>query len=202
MIASLKGTVQHKALDHMVVEVGGVGYHLWISSQTLADLPQAGQPVQLLCHTHVREDALQLFGFSVEQERTVFEALIAVSGVGPKLALTILSGMAVGRLIDAIVAGDHGRLQKIPGVGKKTAERLVVELKDRFGRLGAAQQTAVRAPQAPATDDVLEALVNLGYKRAQAERAVRKVLERFGGDVEAIAPEQVLRESLSTIASL
>ena len=135
MIAALKGVVAEKNLQRVVVDVGGVGYLVNVSMQTLADLPAVGEPVQLRCHTHVREDALQIFGFTRALEQQAFELLILVSGIGPKLALTALSGMPVERLLGAIAHADHAALQRIPGVGKKTAERVVVELRERCAKL-------------------------------------------------------------------
>lgn len=204
MIASLSGILQEKALDRVVVDVGGVGYELHLSTQTLADLPARGEEVRLLCHTHVREDALQLFGFASMKERQAFELLIAVAGVGPRLALTILSGMDVDSLGRAITEGDHKRLQGIPGVGKKMAERLVVELRERFGRVVAAAAAVTDGPRVaigPLDAEVVTALVNLGYKRAVAEGAVGQVTKSADeGGGQRLSPEELLRASLSVIA--
>lgn len=200
MIASLDGKVVEKSLQRVVVDVGGVGYLVHVSMQTLADLPEVGQTVRLLCHTHVREDALQVFGFLQAAEQQAFELLILVSGIGPKLALTMLSGMPVGELVGAIANGDHRRLQSIPGVGKKTAERVVVELRDRCGKLSQVTPSA-GAPttgRGGAADEVVEALVNLGYKKPAAEKAVAAVVEAPGADAEG--PEQLLRAALSALA--
>ncbi len=197
MIASLKGVLQHKGLDRVVVDVGGVGYLAHVSSQTLGALPGEGEPVRLLCHTHVREDALQIYGFADAAEQTAFELLISVSGIGPKLALTTLSGLPVRELLGAIAAGDHRRLQTIPGVGRKTAERMVVELKERCGRLaGELAADGARPPTALGTGEVIEALVNLGYKRAHAEGAVERVLRESEG---VPRPEALLRAALAKI---
>ncbi|MCC6746445.1 MAG: Holliday junction branch migration protein RuvA [Deltaproteobacteria bacterium] len=198
MIAALTGILAHKGFDRVVVDVGGVGYLVNVSLQTLAELPPQGEKLSILCHTHVREDALQLFGFLQEQERQAFELLIGISGVGPKLALSILSGMPVGQLLVAIAESNHGRLQGIPGVGKKTAERLVMELKDRCAQLAMAQPVSAR-PEDPRGTEVVEALVGLGYKRPLAERAVQKVLKTEGA---APPPEQLLRHALSAIGEL
>lgn len=197
MIAHLRGKLIEKGLQRVVVDVGGVGYLVHLSAQTLAELPAVGGDVELRCHTHVREDALQIYGFSGEREQDAFELLILVSGIGPKLALTILSGMSVGDLIGAIAGADLRKLQTIPGVGKKTAERMVVELRERCAKLGLAP-----APGRPvggaasAGPDVVEALVNLGYKRSAAEKAVDRVLEGGG----APTAEQLLRAALGTFA--
>ncbi len=201
MIATLRGVLAEKALDHVVVDVGGVGYLVLVSMQTLAELPQAGQEVQLLCHTHVREDALALYGFVAKNEREVFTLLIGVSGIGPKLALTILSGLPVDRLVMAISSGDHKRLQAIPGVGKKTAERLVVELKEKVTkavRLADISSGATPAPPSDTKGEIVEALTNLGYKRNQAEKAVAQVLEK-GAE---LATEEALRRALAAIAQI
>jgi Holliday junction DNA helicase RuvA len=199
MIASLDGKVVEKSLQRVVVDVGGVGYLIHVSMQTLAELPAVGEAVRLLCHTHVREDALQIYGFLQAAEQQAFELLILVSGIGPKLALTMLSGMPVTELLDAIASGDHRRLQSIPGVGKKTAERVVVELRDRCGKLSEVT-TSPRPPTrgGAAVEEVVEALVNLGYKKAAAEKAVAVATRANGAEVEG--PEQLLRAALSGLA--
>ena len=197
MIASLKGIVQAKSLDNVVIDVNGVGYRLHVSAQTLAEMPAETEQAAIRCYTHVREDALQLFGFSSEAEQQAFELLIAVSGVGPKLALTILSGMPVSELTRAISDGNHARLQAVPGVGKKTAERLVVELKDRFTKIKITTR-AGEAPDVDASTEVVEALVNLGYKRAQADRAVKHLAQSEA----TLPPEETLRKALAVIAEL
>lgn len=200
MIASLQGKLAQKALDHVVIDVGGVGYHLVVSTQTLAELPGVGEPVFLLCHTHVREDALQLYGFLADEERLAFGALLTVSGIGPKLAVTVLSGLPVAKLVEAIAAGDHKRLQAVPGIGKKMAERLVVELKDRFARMATTLgRTPSAQPPALGQQEVVDALVNLGYKRSQVEKVVAEVVRQAEQPQPA---EQVLRRSLAAIAEL
>jgi holliday junction DNA helicase RuvA len=202
MIASLSGTLTRKELDCVVVEVGGVGYLVHVSAQTLAVLPETGSPVQLLCHTHVREDAFQIFGFAQASEQTLFELLIGISGIGPRLALTVLSGMPVIELVSCVAAEDHKRLQLVPGIGRKTAERIVLELKDRCAKLlaelGQPSQPAAAVAPAPgrAGGEVVEALVNLGYKRAQAERAVERVLAKAE---QAPDRERLLRLALASI---
>jgi holliday junction DNA helicase RuvA len=196
MIATLRGTLQQRGLDRVVVDVNGVGYLVHVSSQTLATLPAVGEQVQLLCHTHVREDALQIFGFAGAAEQQAFELLIAVSGIGPKLALTTLSGMPVRELVEAIAAEDHRRLQTIPGIGKKTAERMVVELKERCAALAGelAPVDPGKSLTAPLPTEVVEALVNLGYRRQAAQRAVERALEQAGQPPPP--PEQLLRAAL------
>ncbi len=202
MIGSLRGALAEKELatGAVRVEVGGVGYRVHVSAQTLAALPEAGEAVFLLCHTHVREDALQLFGFLARPELELFELLIGVSGIGPKLALTALSGLPVAELTRAIVGADLRRLQSIPGIGKKTAERIVLELKDRCAGL-LSELPSGAAPAAPPTarqaGEVVTALVNLGYKRAQAEKAVARALEANASLASDL--ERLLREALTLI---
>lgn len=152
--------------------MGGVGYDVVIPLGTFAALPAVGEPVTLLVHTHVREDLLQLFGFASEPERQLFEKLISVSGIGPRVALTVLSGLPPGELATAIAAQDTRRLSSIPGIGKKLAERLGVELKDKMGDIGKAARASGAAPFTSAAEDAVGALLNLGYKPAQAEAAV------------------------------
>jgi Holliday junction DNA helicase RuvA len=201
MIASLQGALAAKDPEagQLVVEVGGVGYLVHVSSQTIAALPEVGEPVQLRCHTHVREDALQIFGFLEGLEQKLFELLIAVSGIGPKLALTALSGMPVAELLRAIVGEEHRRLQAIPGIGKKTAERIVLELKDRCAGLARTIPSGPRPSRSESSQsgEVVTALVNLGYKRVQAEKAVVRALEREG--VSTADLERLLREALTLI---
>jgi Holliday junction DNA helicase RuvA len=200
MIATLNGTVEDKSFERgVVVSVGGVGYLVHVSMQTLAELPAAGEPVHLLCHTHVREDALQIYGFLHETERQAFELLILVSGIGPRLALTMLSGMPVLELLGAVAGGDARRLQSIPGVGKRTAERVIVELKDRCAKLKLEPEPRVGAVAASGAGEVVDALVNLGYKRAVAEKAIDRALQEQEG---AQSAEQLLRRALAAIAEL
>jgi holliday junction DNA helicase RuvA len=168
VIARLRGKLTEKEPARVVIDVGGVGYEVFIPTTTFAAMPNAGTEVSLDIHTHVREDALTLYGFSSRQERRVFERLISISGIGPKLAVTILSGGSVEGLVGAIRRGDLARLTSIPGVGKKTAERIVVELKDKL-------QEFTEEPAKPVVEtDVLSALENLGYSRPMAEAAVRR----------------------------
>ena len=168
MIARLRGKLAEKEPARVVIDVGGVGYEVFIPTTTFTAMPNAGAEVSLDIHTHVREDALLLYGFSSRQERRVFERLISISGIGPKLAVTILSGGSVEGLVGAIRRGDLARLTSIPGVGKKTAERIVVELKDKLKEF-------TEEPAKPVVEtDVLSALENLGYSRPMAEAAVRR----------------------------
>ncbi|MFN7920422.1 MAG: Holliday junction branch migration protein RuvA [Bryobacteraceae bacterium] len=179
MIAHLRGTILEKHPNQVVVEAMGVGYDVTIPVSTYSSLPDSGATVALRIHTHVREDAIALFGFATSQEKALFERLISVSGIGPKLAITVLSGLAVADLVSAIRGGQVERLVRVPGIGKKTAERLVVELRDKLDAVGAdktpvAAAVPVAGALSPLEDDVLSALVNLGAQRAQAEAALRK----------------------------
>lgn len=174
MIAHLRGRLLSKHPNQAVVEAAGVGYEVTISIPTFTELPNAGGEVALNIYTHVREDALSLFGFLRAEEKRLFEKLIGVSGIGPKLAITILSGMSTESMVAAIRGNDIGSLTKIPGIGKKTAERMVLELRDKLDAFGAA---AVPAAVTAVEEDVLSALVNLGYQRPAAEKAVGKAAE-------------------------
>jgi Holliday junction DNA helicase RuvA len=174
MIARLSGTVLEKHPMRVVVDVGGVGYDVHVPLSSFSAIGEPGTTLALRVHTHVREDALMLFGFTSQTELTVFERLIAVSGIGPRLALAVLSGLPPGELVSAITRSDVSRLTRIPGIGKKTAERIVLELKDKLA-------AAVPGDPAPAAagprEDLLSALVNLGYHRPTAEKAVDDVLK-------------------------
>ena len=172
MIAHLRGKLLSKRPNQAIVEAGGVGYDLAITVPAFSDLPEAGHEVALHVYTHVREDQIALFGFLRAEEKRLFEKLISVSGIGPKLAITILSGMPVDELIGAIRGGDIARLTKVPGIGRKTAERMVLELREKLEEFRAA--AAVPAPVNALAEDVLSALVNLGYQRPLAEKAVEK----------------------------
>jgi Holliday junction DNA helicase RuvA len=196
MIARLAGTLLERRADSAVVDVGGVGYLVHLSLQSLAKLPPEGRSVQLRTYTHVREDALQLFGFATAEEEQLFLLLIDVSGVGPKLASTILSGMPAQELGRAIMGSEIARLTKIGGVGKKTAERLVVELKDKLVKLGFSQRPAGEAPAQAGDGALLSALLNLGYRQSAAERAAEAVQRALGSS----APlEDQVREALRVL---
>jgi Holliday junction DNA helicase RuvA len=172
VIARLSGKVQEKGADHAILDVGGVGYLVHLSAVSLAQLPANGQAVTLRTLTNVRQDAIELFGFATEDEEAVFRALIDVKGVGPRAAQNILSGIQARDLAQAVAQGDVARLTKVPGVGKKTAERLVVELKEKLAVLARAAGPARSAPGAGALEQLRTALVNLGYKAPQADGAV------------------------------
>jgi Holliday junction DNA helicase RuvA len=179
VIAFLTGTLREKHLQRVIVDVGGVGYDVTVPLPTLYAIGEPGGRVELRIHTHVREDALQLFGFATPLEQTLFERLIAVSGIGPKVALAVLSGIEPADLTRAIRSSDVARLTRIPGVGKKTAERVVLELRDRLPESpeGTPGPGAAAAPEAEdVRTDLLSALVNLGYQRASVEKTVDKVI--------------------------
>lgn len=186
MIARLRGTLLLKRPGHVIVDVAGVGYKVLIPLSTYYDLPAEGAPASLLVYTHVREDTLALYGFLTELEESLFQRLISVAGVGPALALKVLSGVEVSDLVAAIRRGDLLRLSTIPGVGKKTAERLVLELKEKMVELQTLSGTAASGeprptPESALRDDVLSALVNLGYNRSAAEKAVNEILRSEPG---------------------
>lgn len=173
MIGYLRGRLVRATPERLLVEVAGVGYTVAVSLATFSEVErQAGETVELFVHTHVREDQLALYGFASEREKELFERLITVSGIGPRLAQVVLSGLPAVDLLQAIAAGDVTRLTRIPGVGKKTAERMVVELRDALQALAREATPAPVATAAASDDDLVAALVNLGYKPAQAEKAV------------------------------
>jgi holliday junction DNA helicase RuvA len=171
MIAHLRGTLLAKHPNQAIVEAHGVGYDVTISVPTFSEMPAAGSEVALHIHTHVREDALSLYGFLRVAEKHLFEKLLTVSGIGPKLAITILSGMPADEMVTVIRSGDVARLTRIPGIGKKTAERMVLELRDKLPATAGATEVAA-AQASPVEEDVISALVNLGYQRAAAEKAL------------------------------
>jgi holliday junction DNA helicase RuvA len=190
MIAHLRGRLLSKTPNQAIIDCAGVGYDVTISVATFSALPAEGAEVALHIHTHVREDQLALYGFSETQEKRLFEKLLTISGIGPKLAITVLSGIDSGRLVNAIRSGDHGTLTKIPGIGKKTAERVVLELKDKLDDLATTIPTAAGAPHhGPAGDDALSALVNLGYPRPVAQKAIETAVTKnpeAAGDFETL----------------
>ena len=190
MIGQLRGTLRRKDTEALIVDVGGVGYRVAVPLSTYYDLPEAGGEVDLRIYTHVRDVAIELYGFGSASEQALFEALIGVSGIGPKLGVTILSGMEADTLVRAIANADIARLTSIPGVGKKTAERVALELKDRAAKI---VPTEVTGP-ASTRDDVLSALLNLGYKRRDAESALAQVED------DATEFEDILRASLRALA--
>ncbi|MCA1633633.1 MAG: Holliday junction branch migration protein RuvA [Acidobacteria bacterium] len=200
MIAHLSGTLLAKHATSVILDVGGVGYEVTIPVTTFYGMEEAGAQVKLRIHTHVREDVLQLFGFRTERERELFKLLISVSGIGPKSGIAMLSGMSADEIVMAIRTNNLARLTAIPGVGKKTAERLVIELRDKMTALSSPaldEELAAGATPAPPSEDALRedtlsALVNLGYQKAAAEKALGQALSE-GGD---ISVELLLRRSL------
>lgn len=181
MIAHLRGKLLAKHPNQAIVETGGVGYDVTITVPTFSELPAPGAEVALHIHTHVREDALALYGFLRAREKQLFEKLISVSGIGPKLAITILSGMAADEMVGSIRGNDIARLTRIPGIGRKTAERMVLELRDKLPEVQST--TVAAAPALNATEeDVLSALVNLGYQRSAAEKALVVVVKKGGSE--------------------
>ena len=205
MIAHLSGTLLAKHATTVILDVGGVGYEVTIPLSTFYDLEDTGANVALRIYTHVREDALQLFGFKTARERELFLKLITVSGIGPKLGITMLSGMSADEIIASIRTNNLARLTSIPGIGRKTAERLVIELRDKIAALSSPALEEELAAQAgagaavsedAARDDALSALINLGYQKAAAEKAIIAAIQE-GGDVSV---EMILRRALRTLA--
>lgn len=200
MIARLVGMVAERAADHVVIDVAGVGFRVFVSAVTLTELPAIGETATVLVHTQVREDAISLYGFASGIERELFRTLLKLSGIGPRNAMQILSGMPLAALVQAIAAGDVDRLVRLPGVGRKTAERITVELRDRIGALSAQAGAPASGggPSGRLASETLEALVKLGLPRPRAERAVREVAAR----VSSSAPlEEWIREALREVAS-
>ena len=204
MIAHLSGTLRAKHATSVIVDVGGVGYEVTIPVTTFYDLGEPNAPVQLRIYTHVREDALQLFGFRTERERELFTLLISVSGIGPKSAVAMLSGMSADEIVTAIRTNNYARLTSIPGVGRKTAERLVIELRDKMAALSSpaleqemAAGTAGAAQSEDALrEDTLAALLQLGFPKPAAEKAITGAMQE-GGD---LSVETLLRRSLRQLS--
>jgi Holliday junction DNA helicase RuvA len=196
MIAFLRGRVLEKQPNRIILDVQGVGYELYVPLSTFYDLGDEGSECSLRVYTHVREDALQLFGFLTDLERQLFERLISISGIGPKLAVAVLSGVEARDLVTAVQRGDVARLTAIPGIGKKTAERIVLELRDRLAQLAVGVPEAAPAARAGdrLRDDLVSALQNLGYHRPQADKAVDAILSSVPDATFEQALRQVLRE--------
>jgi Holliday junction DNA helicase RuvA len=197
VIAHLRGTILEKQPNRVVVDVGGVGYDVAVPLSTFYGLAATGGQVALRVHTHVREDAISLFGFATALELDLFMRLIAISGIGPKVGLAVLSGIEPAELISAIQRSDLARLTAIPGVGKKTSERIVLELKDRLPKAQPAAAAAGGAASPALRDDLLSALMNLGYHRPLAEKAVDGALKVAGGDA---GFERTLKQALRELA--
>src|SRR5438309_9859267 len=194
MIAHLRGKLLAKHPNQVIVETSGVGYDVTITVPTFSDLPETGTEVALHIHTHVREDALALYGFLRASEKLLFEKLITVSGIGPKLAITILSGMPADEMVRSIRGNEIARLTRIPGIGKKTAERMVLELRDKLPEAGS--PTPAAPSLNPTEEDVLSALLNLGYQRPAAEKALAAAAK----DGNAISFDQIFRFVLSRLS--
>ena len=206
MIAHLSGTLLSKEPNSVIVDVGGVGYEVTIPISTFYELEEPGSIVKLRIYTHVREDALQLYGFKTLRERELFTRLISVSGIGPKLGITLLSGMSADEMIASIRTNNLARLVAIPGVGKKTAERMVVELRDKIAPLSSVTleeeygvggaESAETSPLDSMQNDVLSALLNLGYQKTVAERVIASAI-KDGGE---LSVELILRRSLRLLS--
>ena len=201
MIALISGKIVYKGISHVIVDVQGVGYRVFIPLTTFYELPEAGQIITLHVHTNVKQDAINLFGFHTIQERDLFQLMISVSGIGPKMAMNILSGISAQDLLNAISGGHVEKLVKIPGVGKKMAERLILELKEKVLKkmmLEKTPETGV-GPDAGEIirEDVLSALVNLGYKNNVAQDALDKALRLSGEELEM---DKLLKKTLKFLA--
>lgn len=205
MIGGLRGRLAAKSPELLVVDVGGVGYEVRVPLSTFTELPDAGVQIEILTHTHVREDAMVLYGFLTALEREAFRLLIGVSGVGPRVALNLLSGLSAPQLVRTVIEGNAAPIVAVPGVGKKTAERLIIDLRDRMLKLESQLEIEGGGPAAGSPegrdadlDDVLSALTNLGYRQAQAEKALEASRKAMPG-----APiEGLLRECLRRLAGL
>ncbi len=200
MIARLSGILVEKSVTQCVVDVHGAGYRIVVPLTTFYELPEIGQPVVIHVHTHVREDAIHLYGFHDREEQAVFQLMISVSGIGPKLAINILSGIAAGELIRAVMEDDLKRLTGIPGVGKKTAERMILELKDKVAKLDRGTVpvgTVLPKTGAQVKEDALSALVNLGYKGSAVKEVVDGIMKEAP---EPPSLDQLLKLALRTLA--
>ena len=201
MIARIKGILIYKSISHVIVDAHGIGYRIFVPLTTFYELPETGQSVNLNIHTHVKEDALHLFGFHTLEDQSIFQMLISVSGIGPKLALNILSGIPAHEFIRAVTQGNLSRLVAIPGVGKKTAERMVLELKDKILKIDlgevAVEGVSGRERDDAMKEDALSALINLGYKNAAARNAIDKVIAEASG---SLSLDILLKEVLKSLS--
>jgi len=201
MIARLSGTLIHKTVNFIVIDAQGVGYRVFVPLTTFYELPEAGERIALHIHTQVREDAISLYGFHAEREREIFQVMLGVSGIGPRLALNILSGISAAEFVAAILQGNLARLVGIPGVGKKMGERLIVELRDKIARLDAALPAGAGEPRVVSLEflkeDALSALTNLGYKPAAARGAVDAVI---AAAAEPPSLDVLLKDALKRLA--
>ena len=201
MIALISGKIVYKGISHVIVDVQGVGYRIFIPLTTFYELPEAGQIITLHVHTNVKQDAINLFGFYTVQERDLFQLMISVSGIGPKMSMNILSGISAQELLRAISSGNVGKLVNIPGVGKKMAERLILELKEKVIKKMMLEETPAADDQHKANEiimeDALSALVNLGYKSNVARDALDKALR---SSEEELGMDQLLKKTLKNLA--
>jgi Holliday junction DNA helicase RuvA len=193
MIAHIQGFLHFKSPEYLVIDVDGIGYQVHVPLSTFYDLPQVGSTVSLHIHTHVREDALQLYGFRSPEEKVIFVRLISISGIGPRLAVNILSGISPAELVESLSQNNLARLISIPGVGRKTAERIMVELRDKVSSLVPSHDVTVpvkTAADEAVIEDALSALLNLGYKKGVAQRAVENARQRLEGEITLILDTQ------------
>jgi len=201
MIAMISGKIVYKGISHVVIDAQGVGYRVFIPLTTFYVLPENGHDVTLHIHTHVKQDGINLFGFYTIQERDIFELMLTVSGIGPKMSINILSGISVSELLNAISKGDLKKLISIPGLGKKTAERLILELKEKVIKRMIIEETPEGTDRQREKDiikeDALSALVNLGYKNNIAQDALDKVMSELTAD---LAMEQILKRTLKILS--
>jgi Holliday junction DNA helicase RuvA len=201
MIARIRGALIHKSISHVIVDIHGMGYRVFVPLTTYYELPDINQPVTLHVHTHVKDDAINLFGFYNNEEKELFQLMIAVSGIGPKLAVNILSGISAGELIRAISQRDLNRLIRIPGIGKKMAERIILELKDRMMKIGSCESSDKDISRTSIDEmktDVLSALINLGYKSQVAKNALEKIIRESH---ETMTLDFLLKKSLRILSA-
>jgi Holliday junction DNA helicase RuvA len=200
MIAHIQGRLHFKSPENLIIDVDGIGYQVLVPLTTFYELPDVGHTVALHIHTHVREDALQLYGFQAQEEKALFIRLMGVAGIGPRLAVNILSGISPAELAECLGQGDLARLISIPGVGRKTAERIMVEMRDKLPALAADRDIALSVKYAAdeaVMNDAVSALVNLGYKKGVAQRAIDQARQRLEGERTL---ESLLKESLRELA--
>ena len=200
MIAHIQGRLHFKSPENLIIDVDGIGYQVHVPLTTFYELPDVGNTVALHIHTHVREDALQLYGFQAQEEKALFVRLMGVAGIGPPLAVNILSGISPAELAECLGQGDLARLISIPGVGRKTAERIMVEMRDKLPALAADRDIALSVKNAAdeaVMNDAISALVNLGYKKGVARKAIDEAIKRLEGELNL---ESLLKESLRALA--
>ncbi|MGD8434251.1 MAG: Holliday junction branch migration protein RuvA [Syntrophobacterales bacterium] len=200
MIAHIQGRLHFKSPENLIIDVDGIGYQVHVPLTTFYELPDVGDTVALYIHTHVREDALQLYGFQAQEEKALFVRLMGVAGIGPRLAVNILSGISPAELAECLGQGNLARLISIPGVGRKTAERIMVEMRDKLPALAADRDIALSVKSAAdeaVMNDAISALVNLGYKKGVARKAIEEAAERLEGEINL---EGLLKESLRALA--